>query len=191
MAFADVLVWIDGLYSSVSPWLNVFVVAVTILLIGFILGRIVESALRHAFSRLGFDDRMTKLWGVRRQYSRATRRTIVRIIYLITIVLALDYLAMLQAALILLILIVLLLLAVSLVLALLDIAPNLAARGQLLARGIRVGDDVAIADDFGIVEGLVQDISLIDTRIARKNGDVFFVPNAAFLRQAVVRKRKQ
>lgn len=190
MTFTDILVKAEALFAQVSVYLNVVVIALAILLGGFIIGKVIESIMRASLSRIGFDDRLARMFGARRNYARATRRTVVRLIYLAAVLLALDRLSLMRPVLIVTLCLAVVVVIISLVLAGLDVIPNIAARADLRGKGIVVGDDVVYADQNGVVHGTIIDMTLTDIRIRRANGDIFFIPNSAFLNRSVTKKRK-
>jgi small-conductance mechanosensitive channel len=189
VTIAQVFTQAERLFAEVSPYVNAVVIALVILLIGFILGKILESFLRYAFTKLKVDERLTRLFSNQRNYSRAIRRTIIRLIYLAAVLLALHRLSLATPALIAVIALIILVVMISLVLAGLDIVPNIVARGQLRARGIIVGDELIYTDHNGVVQGTVVEMTFFEVRVRRRNGDLLFIPNAAFLNQSVTKRR--
>jgi small-conductance mechanosensitive channel len=183
----DALAAMTALFDKVSGVLNTIVVALVIALFGFIIGKTVEIILRSLFSRIQLDDRLTRLFGARRNYSRAIRRTVVRLIYVAAVVLALHELTLADEAIIIVVGIIVLIALANIIVAGVEILPNLLARRLLAAKHIAIGDDVAVHDTSGVITGTVIDMTLIDVRIKRKNGDVFFIPNRAFLRTMIKR----
>jgi small-conductance mechanosensitive channel len=190
MAFADMLFRTEGLFTDVSFYLNKIVIALVIILIGFVIGKVVENLLRKLLAKLNVDERFAKIFNRRRNYARAIRRTIVRLIYLATIIIALQKLSLIQPTLTILIFLAIIVALISLVLAGIDVAPNIMARAALRHKRIAVGDEVVFSGESGVVQGTIVDMTLIDVRIKRRNGDIFFIPNAVFLHESIVKKRK-
>jgi hypothetical protein len=190
MALVDLLQQAENLFASFSFYINKVVIALVIVLLGFILGKIVESALRYLFSRISLDDRLTKLFKVRRNYARAIRRSIVRIIYFVTVLIALDKLSLVEPVYTVIMFLALIVIVISIALAGMDVIPNLVARASLQRKRITVGDEVLVNDKAGQIQGIIVDITLTDVHIKRRNGDLFFVPVAVFLREIVSRRKR-
>jgi small-conductance mechanosensitive channel len=190
MAIADVLLKAESIFASMSFYLNKVIIALVIILAGFIIGKIVESILRNIFARIDIDERLTKAFNARRNYARAIRRTIVRIIYVVAIIIALKQVALLVPVITMLEFLAVVVLLISVALTGVDVVPNLAARAALRHKRLMVGDDIVFTDETGVIQGTIIDMTLIDVRIRRRNGDVFFIPNAAFLKHSITKKRK-
>lgn len=188
MAISDILVKADAFFQSVVGYLNTVVTALVILLSGFIAGRLVDRAMHKLLLRLNFDDICYTLFGARRNYARATRRTIVYMIYLVTAYFVLLHLSLETFALVLVLSVLVLIVLVSAVLASIDIVPNIVGRRQLLRMGIDEGSRVNIRDDTGSFTAKIQQVTFIDTHLKRSNGDVIFYPNAALLKAKITKK---
>jgi small-conductance mechanosensitive channel len=190
MAIAEILARAESLFASMSFYLNKIVIALVIVLAGFIVGKILESILRSLLTKMDTDERLAKIFSARRNYARAIRRTIVRIVYILALILALHQVSMVGPALTILEFLALTVLLVSFVIAGMDVVPNITARAALHHKHIAVGDEVSFSDETGVVQGTVVDMTLIDVRIKRKNGDIFFIPNAVFLKQSITKRKK-
>jgi small-conductance mechanosensitive channel len=190
MGIADTLAGADALFQRASSWLNVIVIALVIILLGFILGKIVEGILRKLLLHFKVDERLSAAFNARRNYARAIRRTVVRIIYVATVILALRTLSLLEGVWMALLLIVALVALSSFVIAGLDVVPNIAARAVIGRRRLAPGDEITLMDESGSIHGTIMDVSLTYVCVRRRNGDMFFIPNALFLRDRVVRRKQ-
>ena len=188
MALGTLLSEAEQVFQNVSFYLNKVVIALVIILVGFIIGKIIESMLRRLFIRIDLDERMTRMFKARRNYARAIRRSIVRLIYFVTVLIALNTLSALEEVITVVLILVVFIVLASWVLAGIDIIPNLLARGSLSRKRVTVGDEITLAHSTGLIQGTIVDMTLTDVRIKRKNGDLFFIPNAAFL-DSVVKKK--
>jgi small-conductance mechanosensitive channel len=189
MALSDILLRAETTFQNVSFYLNKVVIVLVIIFAGFIIGKIIESILRRIFVKVGLDDKLTNIFKARRNYSRAIRRSVVRLIYLCTVLYALSKLAVLEEVFAIVVILVIFAILASWILAGIDVIPNLLARMQLHGRGIAVGNEVSVMHNTGMIQGLVVDMTLTDVRVKRKNGDLFFIPNAVFLESVVKRHR--
>ena len=163
-------------------------IALVIVLLGFIIGRIVEQVLRKALVALNTDERLFKIFKARRNYARAIRRTVVRLIYLATVVIALYRLSLAEGVFTFIIFLAVFTAIISLVLASMDAVPNLVGRLALNRRHIAVGDEIVLVDSTGAIHGVIVDMTLTDVRIKRKNGDLFIIPNVLFIKERVIKK---
>lgn len=188
MALADILLRAETTFQNISVYLNKIVIVLVIVFAGFILGKIVESILRRLFAHIDLDERMTKMFNAKRNYARAIRRSIVRLIYIFTMLYALSKLAVLEEVFTVLMILVLFTILASGVLAGIDVVPNLLARAQL-QRKVSVGDEITLNHSSGAMHGTIVDITLTDVRLKRRNGDLFFIPNAVFLQSVLKRHR--
>ena len=190
MAISDLLSGAESLFQQLSFYLNKLVIALVIILLGFIIGKIVELVLRKAFTSMNIDERFAQWFKARRNYARAMRRTVVRLIYIFTVVVALAQLSMLQPVVVTLEFLVVLTVVLSFVVAGVDVVPNLLARSALRKKRFGVGDEVILSNSSGVIQGTIVDMTLTDVHVRRRNGDLFFVPNAAFLRESVTKRRR-
>jgi small-conductance mechanosensitive channel len=190
MSIIDLLLQAEGLFAAVSLYLNKIVIALVIVLFGFIIGKITESVLRKLLAKMDIDDKLTRLFKARRNYARAIRRTVVRMIYIATVIIALDKLSLVRPVFVMLMFLAIVVIIISFVLAGIDIIPNIMARAQLRSKRIVVGDEIVVTDRSGVIQGTIVDITLTDVHIKRRNGDLFLMPNSVFLRESMVKKRR-
>lgn len=189
MDVGTVLAWADGIYRAAASYLDALVIALAILFGGFIVTRIVETLLGRLFGIVEFDAHCARLLGKRRQYARATRTAITRILYLITVYLALRSVHLAGVAILLIVWITILIILVSLAIAAIDLLPNLLARSRLRARHIAVGDEVEIDHPSGRVAGRVAEMTLLELQIRRPGGDVVSFPNASLAGVRITKRR--
>jgi small-conductance mechanosensitive channel len=188
MAISDILQSSEALFGRIAPAINELVVAIVIVLFGFVIGKILENVLRFLSARYRLDERLAKTFGAQRNYSRAIRRSVVRIIYLVAIIIALDRVALLRPVWLALLGLALCVVIVSLVLAGIEVVPNLFGRAAVAEKRLHVGDEITLYDQTGVIQGAIADVTLVDVRIRRKNGDLFIIPTATFLRERVVKR---
>lgn len=191
MALGDILVRADAIYQSASSYLNAIVTALAILFAGFIVARMTGTALAKLFVVTAFDARCARVFGHRRQYARSIRTTIVRLLYLLTVYLALRSLRLAGVAVTTLVAIVIAIVLVSLAITAVELVPNLVARSRLQARRIGVGDEVDIDHASGRISGKVVEMNLLEVQVRRPSGDVVFFPNASLLGVRITRRRSK
>lgn len=189
MALIDVLQQAQDLFNAVQSYLSNIIVALVMVLAGFIVARLADRGLHRLLLRIGFDDRMYKIFGRRRRYARATRLTVVRIIYVVTVLLALSRLNLSGFVITTVLAILVIIVLVSFVLAGIEVIPNITARAEILHKRISPGDKVIVEDDTGKISGTIQDITFTDVHIKRTNGDIIYIPNSRFLKTKVTKKK--
>lgn len=191
MGLPELLLFADTSFQRISGPLNIIVVALVILLFGFIIGKITDRILRRFFADIRFDEVVTRWRGVKRNYARASRHAIVRTIYASTIIIALQWLSILVYVAYALLAIVAIVAIVSSALWLRDLTPNISGRMHLQDRRLREGDEVTIVGKTGVISGAVRRIGALSTSVSRQNGDIFFIPNATLAQDRIVQRRIQ
>jgi small-conductance mechanosensitive channel len=190
MALQEFITGADAFFQEIAGSLNTVVITLVILLFGFVVGKIIDRVLRRLLADLRIDDVGVRWFKARRNYARTLRHTIVRIVYLATVLLALYWLSMLRIVLWLFVAAVILVGFISAVLAGVDIIPNISGAFALRRKRIQIGDDVTIIDKSGMVSGTIVEMTLLDVHVRRHNGDVFFLPNSAVVNDRVVKRRQ-
>ena len=131
MDIGAILARADAAFRSVSAYLNALVIALVILLAGFIIVRLVRTSLTRLFSVVALDDKLTRLLGRRRQYARSARTAVVRALYLVTMYLALRSLHLAGVAIALIVGVVVVIILVSFAIGAADLLPNILAPSRL------------------------------------------------------------
>ncbi len=180
---------IDG-FQQFSGYLNTVVIALVILLGGFIFGRLVDRALHKLLLRIQLDTRVSRIVGARRNYARASRTTLVYVIYVMTIFLALEKLKLDVIATTFVLIMFVFIILVSFVLAGVEFLPHVIGRWQLRSRSLEKGMRVEITDSSGTVKGTIVGVTLFDLRVKRPNGDILFYPTAMLPRVKLKKYRR-
>lgn len=179
----------DSSFTSAAKYMNPIVIFSVILLAGIMLGGIVNSILRRAFSELHLDERLSSIFKAKRNYSRATRHTVVRSIYLATVILALQYAGVLLYAIYLLCALVLILILVKLFEKMMVMIPNMRARPVIRTK-VHQGETLTLFTQHGSVSGVVEYIGFFHSAIRGENGDLILVPNITFAKSRLVKQKQ-
>lgn len=117
------------------------------------------------------------------------RSSITLIIYLITIIMALNQLGITTLLLNIISISIILLLTFSIILALKDFVPNMIAGIKINKKEIvKKGDKIS----FDRIYAVVHEVTLTETKLESKSGDIIFIPNALLLKKVIrVPKRKK
>ena len=166
-------------------YLDKFVIAIIILLIGFIIARIVGRLTKKILSELEVDYILKKAAGVKFSLEKTVSRSLEYFIYFLAVVLTLNQLGVTTTVLHLIAGAIILIIAVSFILAVKDFIPNLIAGFMIYQRKrFKPGDRIKV----GEVEGKIKSITLLETRIITKSGDTILIPNST-LTKGVVKKK--
>lgn len=177
----------DVLYdirTYLSPAVNNLIVALIILLIGFVIaklaGRLVQRVLYEAEM-----DVLLKKAGAKVSFEAALSHIAEYFVYFITIIFALNQLGITVVVLYILAVAALAVLIISVFLGMRDFIPNFMAGWYIYRKElIKEGQYVKIND----VSGKLVKLSLLDARIRTKKGDLIYLPNSAVIRSKIVKK---
>ena len=189
MAFAEVLAWLHRTWQTVfSAFLTRIIIAIIILLVGFIIGRIMGKLTQRFFHELEFDALVRKTTKMRISAEALLGNMLAYFIYFVTIVMALNQLGLTTTVLYLISAGMIVIIVLSVFLGIKDFIPNLMA-GMILNKNklITVGDHIK----FKNIEGKVKDMSIVETTILTKSGDLIFVPNANLIKSEIIKIRKK
>ena len=152
-------------------------VVVLIIFFGFIVGRIVGRLIFRGLKELELERFFRKS---SHSFEESVAQVIEYIIYVVTILIALDTAGILLYLLSSIAGIVVLILALSALLSFRDFVPNLVC-GLVLwhKKSVRVGDCVVL----GRIVGKVTRFGFLSTQLITKSGDVLSVPNGFVLRK--------
>ena len=164
-------------YDSFRLVTNRIGVVVLIIFFGFIVGRIVGRLIFRGLKELELERFFRKS---SHSFEEGVSQVIEYIIYVVTILIALDTAGILLYLLSSIAGIVVLILVLSALLSFRDFVPNLIC-GLVLKykKSVRVGDCVVL----GRIVGKVTRFGLLSTQLITKSGDVLSVPNGFVLRK--------
>lgn len=190
MALGDLLQYAAVTFQLIEDPLNAFVIALVILLSGSVIGRIADRLLFKVLRQVSYEDRVARLLKTRRNYERATRRSIVYLIYILTVYLALAQLGLVGTLAAAVLVLFIFAAMTTVVLAAVEVMPALRIRAKLKRRGIGKGDVVRIADPSGTLTGRVAKLSLIEVQMQRGDGETIFYPLVALSTVPITKRRR-
>ena len=184
MAFEDII-W--SLTNVFNEQVNNIIVAVVIILVGLTIGRIVSRLIEKLADILDIDHYFEKT-GIKISLSTAVQQLFAYLIYFVSIILAFDRLGLAQTIIYFLAGAALVLIVFSTILAMKDFLPNFFAGMKIYQKEIfNVGDKIKVKN----IEAIVSKITLTETQMKTKSGDILHIPNGALLKSSFsVRKRK-
>lgn len=162
------------------------IVAIVVILIGIILARILSKLTYRILHELELD-RILKDLGVKVPVEEFVGTIVKYIVYFIAVIIALNQLGLETIVFYIILILFLVILIVFVVLAFKDFIPNITA-GFFMhqKRLIKKGDKIIVKN----IEGTVMEISLIDTKIKTKGGDIVHMPNSVFLKSELKKLKK-
>ena len=161
-----------------------FIVAVFILLIGFIIGRIVSKIIAKFLKEVELD-KVLKKAGIKAKIENFISNGAKYCIYFISVILAINEIGLTTTILNMISAAALVLIIISFILAIKDFIPNVISGFILYQKSIiKKGDKVK----FDQLEGTVIGISLIETQIKTRKGDIIHVPNSTITKKEIIVK---
>jgi len=181
---ANNLTGIGGVGEILSNVYLNFAVAIIILLAGLIIGRLVGRFIHKILEEVELNKILRKTAGIRFAIDEIIANFISYFIYLIAIIMALDQIGVATMVLKIISIAIIIIIIASIILGIRDFFPNILA-GIFIAqkRLLNKGDKVRIGD----IEGNIIDISIIETRIVTRKGDIIYMPNSLLTKREVVK----
>lgn len=168
-----------------SP-LSSVVSAVIIILLGLFFGKLVGRIIKQALHEIDLDKNLKKA-GFKIPLENIISSFATYLIYFVGLVLALNQFKIVVPAIYVVSGIVAILIIVSFLLSIKDFIPNFFAGLHIYRRDMyRKGDKIKYRN----LSGIVQEISLTETKIKTKSGDSVFIPNRSILKNNVVKLKK-
>lgn len=156
------------------------IVAVVIVLVGFILGKIVQKISYRVFH--GFEiDEVVKKGGIKFSIEEILSNILMAIVYVIFFIIALERMGVTSIVLNVVSVFAIVIILVSFLLALKDYLPNAFAGFVIMQKEMYKKGNVIEVND---VKGKVMQISMAETKL-ETNGDIIFLPNFTILKNKV------
>ena len=169
---------VQEVVETAQSYVYLVAISLVILIVGFALGVIAKKLLRKILKEVELNKLMLKL-GIMQNIEMGIATTVSYLIYLVTIVLFLDYLGIKSIVIYLIVGALLILFILTLAIGLKDIVPNF--MGYLLLQKKGLIKEGKIVDVKGI-SGKVEKIGVLETEIETEKGDILYVPNSLFLK---------
>ncbi len=173
--------------TVISGFLLRFIVAAIIILIGFVIGRMAGKVVQRVLHELELNKLIRMATSLRFTAEEFVGSSVSYIIYFFVIIMALNQLGLTTPILYILSSAVIVIIIVSFLLGLRDFIPNMFAGLSLQKKGfLKVGDNIRFRD----MDGKIEYLNLVETRIMTKAGDVIAIPNSLLAKHEIVRKRR-
>ena len=172
----------NGLFGPDSL-VNIIIVAVVIFLVGLILGRVLGKLVERILREFRVDKTVKDKIGVNTSMQKLASGIVSYSIYFVFLIIALNYVGITSLLLNVISIIVIALLAISLLLSVKDSIPNMLAFRRI-NRSVKIGDKIKINN----VEGVVEDMTLFETKLVTKGGDEIHIPNSLFTKETHIKR---
>lgn len=183
----DSLEAISGVTESLTPVVSKIVIAVLILLIGLILGKLICNFIRRALNEVQLDKHMRSATGFKFSLEKLISNFAAYFIYFIAIIMALNSLGLTTAVLNMISAAVIIIIIISFILAVKDFFPNLMAGIMIKSKKLfDEGDVIQIKE----VKGRVSFIGFLETRLLTAGKEEVIIPNSIFSKRRIILKRK-
>ncbi|MBI2565073.1 mechanosensitive ion channel [Candidatus Woesearchaeota archaeon] len=179
------MVGFDWLITRLGEFLTRIIVAIVIIFIGFIFGKLFGRLL-HNFLHEAELNKFVKKAGFKYCLEEALSKIVEWFVYFIAIVVAIDQLGLTVIILYIVSGAILLFFVIALFLGIKDFIPNVIS-GILAFKKekIKAGNLIVIGD----VEGKVELVGVLETKIITKNNDAIFIPNSLLYKKIVTIKK--
>lgn len=177
---------LENVLVTVQEYFWKIITAIIILLVGFGIGIFAKKLLNKALKEINLNKILLKV-NVRYNTEAIISNIVSYLIFIVTIVIALDTLGITSIVIYLVLGAVLMLLILSFLVGAKDIIPNFIAWIILQRKGkIVVGKNIKVKE----ISGKVEKIGYLETEIQTEHGDILYVPNNLFLKSKFWVKKK-
>lgn len=180
-------VW-DYIRQSFSGLVTKFIVAVVVLLAGFIIGKILGRLLYKVLHSFEINNNLHKLTGVTMKVEEISESFLTYFVYFITIVTVLQQIGLATTVLNMIAGGIMIILILSTFLGIKDFIPN-AIAGIMIQnkKVIKEGETIKVKG----MQGKITGITLVETKIETKKGDIIFIPNSALTKTEIIKISKK
>jgi small conductance mechanosensitive channel len=181
-----------AVFEEVQGFVNSFftgyilniVIALTIILIGFVFGRMIGKMTTNLLHEIELNMLFKKATNNKFDIEGRSGSFLKYLIYFFVILTALNQLGVTSYLLYIIAIAIVLFIIISLTLGIRDLIPNMFASFTLHRRGfVAVGDSIKVKD----IKGKILSIDLIETKVETKQGDIIAVPNVVLVRNEVTK----
>ncbi|MBW3000025.1 mechanosensitive ion channel family protein [Candidatus Woesearchaeota archaeon] len=179
---------IDFVTLVFAEFYSRILVAVIILLLGFIIGKVAGKIVKKILHELEMNVIIKKATRIDFNLEKVIATFVSYFIYFITIIMVLNQLNITTTVLQMLSAAVIILVIISVLLAIKDFVPNVFA-GFYIYRNkfIKKGETIKVKG----MEGEVIDITIIETKIETRDGDIVHIPNSALTKTEIIKVKRK
>jgi len=174
--------------TLLPPFFTRSAVAIIILLLGFIIGRIIGKLTQKVLLEIELNRLIKKATGMKIALEEITAKFITYFIYFIFIIWALNELGLTTTILTMISGAALIVIILSILLAIKDFIPN-AFAGFVIHRRRKIKPGDKIKTDG--LQGKITRISLVETEIKTRKGDTIYIPNSILTKKEIIVHKKK
>ncbi len=168
----------ENLFGVAWSYVIKIAVSIVILLGGFALGVLAKKVLQRLLKEIGLNNILNRI-NINHNVEAIVSYVISGLIYLIFIVIFLNYLGITSIVLYIIIGALLMLVILTFIVGLKDVIPNFVA-WIILQRQEKIKEGYSV--NVREIEGVVEKIGYLETEIKTPSGDILYVPNSLFLK---------
>lgn len=175
---------IKGIYeNNLEGFLFNIGIALIILLIGFVIGKLAGRVVTKFLHEFDLNN-ILKTAGIKRPLEGLIGSLVSYLIYFAAIIMALNKLNVTSWVLYIILITVIVVIVISFLLSVKDFLPNFFAGLFIYRHGIiKEGDNIKVNE----TSGKVTHISMVETQLETKEGDIVFIPNSLLTKNKVIK----
>jgi len=177
----------DFVKEGLPNFLGKAVVAIIILLVGFIIGNLLGKLTKKILKEFELNKIIKAATKMKIDVEGFLTGLVSYLIYFLTVIMALNQLGLTTIILYIVAAAVIIIVVISWLLAIKDFLPNVFA-GIYISRSrfIKAGDRIK----FKNIKGRIDSITLLETRMKNKDGDIISIPNSKLTKEEVIKLRR-
>jgi small conductance mechanosensitive channel len=174
----------DDVLSFLRTFAGKLVLAAIVLLVGIIIGRILERAVRFVLKQLGVNRLLSRI-GLAFAFEETVANIVKYAIYVLAFYLALSQLGVAGYAFGVLAGLVIVVIVIAVLLGLKDFVPNYWAGLWLYRKKFfKVGDTIEVNG----IQGTVERFDVLETAVRTRTGDIIYLPSSMILHSQILKK---
>ncbi len=172
------------LLELLRPIVSKTLVALVVVLIGFIAGKLLGKTLQWFLRTMDINGRWREVTGTNFRVEQFLSGALSIGIYFITVVMALNVLGLSGLIAEVMSFGIICIILISMILATKDFVPNYINSFRIYKR-IKPHDHIVVEN----VKGKVEELTWTDVKIVAENGDIFYIPNSVFLKKGFKKQK--
>jgi small conductance mechanosensitive channel len=170
-----------------SDLLNRIVVALIIILIGVILGKVLSRIIHKMLKEVKLNKIIKDASGIKVSFEEIISHFVLYFIYFVSIVMALRHIGIATDILNIISAVVIILIGVFILMSVKDFIPNIIS-GIILHQKATIQEGDIIV--FNNITGKVVSLTLLETKLQTKSGDLIIIPNSNLTKNEIIKKKK-
>lgn len=178
---------IDFTKEVFSGLINKVLLAIIILLSGFIIGKVVSKIISKILAEFQLNKVFYDISGIKSHIEEIISHFVLYFIYFISIVTALRQLGIATEVLNIVSGVIIILIGIFILLSVKDFIPNIISGIIIHQKNLFSKEDRI---EFKGITGKIKEITLLDTKLITKNGDIIIIPNVNLTKNEIIIKKK-